>query len=326
MSATIIAPRRFRVQRSELAVPATSDHLFEKAAKGPADFVFLDLEDAVSPDRKEQGRANVVAALNEIDWGRKTVAVRINGLDTEWAHRDIVEIVGKCPRLDLILLPKAGTAFDVQFVDALLTGLEKEHRLEKRIGIETLVETALGLAHVEQIAAASSRLEAIIFGIGDYSISMQTFDRVIGASNPRYAILTEADASGARARHWNDQWHYALARIANACRAFGLRPIDGPFTNYADPEGLRASALRAASLGFEGKWAIHPSQVAICNEVFTPTDSEVRWAKDILEVMRNAVAGGKGAFGLNGMLVDMAHEKLANAILRRASAISASLN
>jgi len=288
-----------------LAVPATSDHLFEKAAKGAADFVFLDLEDAVAPDRKRDARKSVIAALNDIDWETKTLAVRINALDTEWAHRDILEIVGQCPRLDLILLPRAAGPFDVQFVDTLLTGLEKELRRDKQIGIEAMVETALGLANVEPIAASSSRLEAIIFGMGDYSIDMQTYDTVIGASHPE-----------------REHWYYALARIANACRAFGLRPIDGPFTKYADLDGLRARAERVAALGFEGKWAIHPSQVAICNEVFAPTVSQVEWAERILEVMSDAVARGKGAIGRNGAVVDMAHVRLARAILQRASAIT----
>jgi malyl-CoA/(S)-citramalyl-CoA lyase len=298
-------PRRFRIQRSELAVPATSAHLFEKAAKGTADFVFLDLEDAVAPDRKNDARRSAIAALNDIDWGLKTIAVRINALDTEWAHRDILEIVGHCPRLDLVLLPRARSAFDVQFVDTLLTGLEKELRRDKHIGIETIVETAVGLANVEQIAASSSRLEAIIFGIGDYSIDMQTYDTVIGAS----------DTEG-------EPWYYALARIANACRAFGLRPIDGPYTKYADLAGLRARAERVRALGYEGKWAIHPAQVTICNEVFAPTVSQVEWAKRILEVMSDALQKGEGAIGRNGAVVDMAHIRLARAILERASVLS----
>jgi malyl-CoA/(S)-citramalyl-CoA lyase len=296
------APRRFRIQRSELAVPATSQHLFEKAARTAADFVFLDLEDSVAPDQKNDARRNAIAALNDISWGTTTMAVRINALDTPWAHRDIAELVGQCPRLDLIMLPRAGAAFDVQFVDQLLLGLEKEHRREKRIGIETIVETAQGLANVEQIAASSSRLEAIIFGIGDYSMDMHAYDAVIGTSPVE-----------------RDRWQYARARIANACRAFGLRPIDGPFTKYADLAGLRASAEYVAALGFEGKWAIHPTQIPICNEVFSPTPSQVEWAERTLQLMSDATAQGKGAVGHNGSIVDMAHTRLAQAILERAS-------
>jgi len=323
MTATIIKPRRYRVQRSELAVPATSENFFSKAARSAADVIFLDLEDAVAPAMKVQARKNAVAALKDIEWGEKTMAVRVNSLDSEWAHRDIIDIVSECPRLDMILLPKTGTPFDVQFVDTLLGALEREHRREKRLGIEVLIETALGMAHVEQIAASSERLEAIIFGVGDYSISMQTITPVFGTPNPRYAVLTDPDAAGARVRHWNDQWHFALARIATACRAYGLRPIDGPFTNYGDPDGYRASAERAAALGFEGKWAIHPSQISIANEVFTPSEHEVVWARQILEAIENANAEGKGAFGLKGVLVDMAHEKMARNVIARAKAASA---
>jgi malyl-CoA/(S)-citramalyl-CoA lyase len=322
MSLTTPAPRRFRVQRSELAVPATSEHFFEKAARGVADVIFLDLEDAVSPDNKDRARKNAIAALNDIDWGEKTVAVRINGLDTPWAHRDLIEVVAHCPRLDMILLPKAGTAFDLQFIDALLGGLEKEFKREKTIGLEALIESALGLANVEEIAASTPRLEALIFGVGDYSISMQTFDVVIGAPNPHYAVLTDPGDTGRRERHWNDHWHYALARIATACRAFGLRPIDGPYTNYADAEGFRASAWRAHALGFEGKWAIHPSQAPICNEVFTPKPTQVEWARQTLVAMESALASGRGAVGRDGVLLDLAHVKLARSILQRAEATS----
>jgi malyl-CoA/(S)-citramalyl-CoA lyase len=315
--------RPARLQRSELAVPATSERFFAKAAAGPADAIFLDLEDAVSPDKKDVARKNAIAALNEIDWGDKTVAVRINALDTPWAHRDIIDIVSAAERLDLILLPKAGSAFDVAFVDQLLTGLEREHGRAKRVGIEVLIETAMGVAHVEAIAAASDRLEAMIFGVGDYSIEMRSFDTAFGEPNPRYAVLTNPDASGRRERHWNDQWHFALARIANACRAYGLRPIDGPYANFADLDGYRACCERAASLGFEGKWAIHPSQIALANEVFSPAPDQVASARDIEAALARSVEAGSGAVGHNGMLIDMAHAKLADAILARARAIDA---
>jgi len=321
MSLTVITPRRQRIQRSELAVPATSKHFFEKARNGAADFVFLDLEDAVAPARKSQARETAIAALNEIDWRDKTMAVRINGLDTEWGHRDLIEVVSRCPRLDLVLLPKAGTARDIQFVDALITGLARENKSSKRIGIEALIETTLGLAHVEEIAASSDRLEALIFGIGDYSIDLRTCGEIIGASDPRYAVLTGPGHSGIRERHWNDQWHYALSRIANACRAWGLRAIDGPYANFGDPEGFRASAERAAALGFEGKWAIHPSQVDAANEIFSPAPDRLAWARSILTQIDAAAAGGDGAFGKDGVLIDMAVVKIARAICERHEAI-----
>jgi malyl-CoA/(S)-citramalyl-CoA lyase len=317
---TMTEPRPFRIQRSELAVPATSEHFFEKAARGQADVIFLDLEDAVAPGMKVKGRQNAVAALNEINWGTKVMAVRVNALDTRWGVRDIIEMADRCPRLDMILLPKAGTPADVQFVETLLGGIERDHDRKKRVGIEILIESAMGLAHVEQIAACSPRLEAMIFGVGDYSVDLRTFDKVFGVPNPAYSILTDPDASGARARHWNDQWHFAMARIANACRAYGLRAIDGPFTDYKDPAGYLACAGRAAALGFEGKWAIHPSQIDLANQAFTPSADQVAWAEKLERAIDQAEAEGKGAIGVDGVLVDMAHQKLARFLLQRARA------
>jgi malyl-CoA/(S)-citramalyl-CoA lyase len=305
-----------RIQRSELAVPATSDRFIASAAKGSADALFLDLEDAVAPALRIEARANAVRALNEVDWGDKLVAVRVNGLTTCWGLADILA-VARCPRLDMILLPKVETAGDVIFLDRLLTGLELETPRERPLGIEILIETTKGLANVEAIAASSPRLEAIIFGVGDYSIELQNFDTEFGASNPDYAVLARSEGEAPQ-RHWNDQWHFALARIANACRAYGLRPIDGPFTNYGDPEGYRASAMRGRALGFEGKWAIHPSQIEIANAVFTPSPGQIAWAKDIAAKMEQAAAEGKGAIGLNNMLIDRAHVLLSEKILRRA--------
>lgn len=313
--------RPFRLQRSELAVPATSERFFAKAAAGPADFVFLDLEDAVSPDRKDLARRNAIAALNDLDWRDKTMALRVNALDTPWAHRDVIDVVTQAERLDLILLPKVGSPFDVQFVDQLLTGLEREFGRRKRIGIEILIETARGVAHVEAIAASSPRLEGMIFGVGDYSIEMRSFDTAFGEPNPRYAVLTHGGAP--RERHWNDQWHFAQARIANACRAHGLRPIDGPYANFADLDGFRNCCERAAALGFEGKWAIHPSQVAIANEVFSPSPDQVAMAEEIEAALARSVSDGAGAVGHKGLLVDMAHAKLADALLGRHRAVMA---
>ncbi len=305
-----------RIQRSELAVPATSDRFIASAAKGTADAIFLDLEDAVAPALRIEARAKAVQALNELDWGDKLVAVRVNGLTTKWAISDILA-VARCPRLDMILLPKVETADDVIFLDKLLTGLELETPRERSLGIEILIETTKGLANVETIAASSNRLEAIIFGVGDYSIDLQNFDTEFGASNPDYSVLARTEGEASQ-RHWNDQWHFALARIANACRAYGLRPIDGPFTNYGDPDGYRASAMRGRALGFEGKWAIHPSQIDIANTVFTPTPGQIAWAKDIAAKMEQAAAEGKGAIGLDNMLIDRAHVLLSEKMLRRA--------
>ena len=316
MSATPVPQRRQRLQRSELAVPATSTRFLAKARESEADVVFLDLEDAVTPRLKDEARRMAVEALAG-DWGHRTMAVRINGLDTPWALEDIVAVATHAPRLDLVLLPKAGTAFDVRFVEHVLTLIERCHPRAEPVGIELLIETAQGLAHAEEIAAASPRLEAMIFGVGDYTVDMRTNDAVFGRPSERYAVLTQPGADGQRALHWNDQWHYALARIANACRANGLRAIDGPYTDFADPEGYRACARRAAALGFEGKWAIHPSQIAIANEVFSPGEAERAWAAQVLQALAEADARGDGAVNASGVLVDLAHGKQARLIDER---------
>ncbi len=315
--------RASRLQRCELAVPATSPRFFAKAAAGPADTLFLDLEDAVAPAQKDQARAQAIEALQQVDWGSKTVAVRVNGLDTPWALQDIVDVARHAPRLDLVLLPKTGSGFDVRFVDQLLTLVERETGRTKRVGIEVLIETAMGVANVEEIAQASARLEAMIFGVGDYTVDMRTHDRVFGRPSERYAVLTDADAAGGRQRHWNDQWHFAMARIATACRAWGLRPIDGPFTDFGDAEGYRNCAQRAKALGFEGKWAIHPSQIELANEVFSPTGEELGWAAQITALLERTTREGQGAVGAKGVLIDMAHLKLANSIVQRQALIDA---
>lgn len=315
MDRCVIQPM-IRLQRSQLAVPASSVEFFEKAARSEADAVFLDLEDAVAPQRRVEARDNAVRALDEIDWGTKVMSVRVNGLNTPWSISDILA-VARCPRLDLILMPKVETPGDVAFLDRLLRGLELETPRKTPLGIEILIETTRGLANVEAIAAASPRLEAMIFGVGDYSIELENFDTVFGQPHPDYAV--DARDGEAGRRHWNDQWHFALARIANACRAYGLRPIDGPYANFGDADGYRSSALRARALGLEGKWAIHPSQVSLANEVFSPTQDQVQWANLILQRMEAEAAEGKGALGFDAVLIDQAHVKLADKILRRAA-------
>src|ERR1700687_1318397 len=286
MSFTSIEPATSRLHRSELAVPGSNTTLFEKAAQSAADIVFLDVEDAVAPDDKEQARKNIIQGLNEIQWGTKTMMVRINGLDTHYMYRDVVDIVEACPRLDMILIPKAGVAADVYAGDMMVTQIEAAKKRTKRIGFEVLIETALGMANVEAIAQASKRLEAMSFGVADYAASTRARTVGIGGPHPDYGVLTDKDADGKRAYHWGDPWHFALSRMMVACRAYGLRPIDGPFGDFSDPDGYTAAAQRAAVLGFEGKWAIHPSQVELANKVFTPSEAEVTKAKRIVAAMK----------------------------------------
>lgn len=318
MSFTIVEQATPRRHRSELAVPGANPSLFEKAAKSDADVIFLDCEDAVAPDDKEQARKNIVQALNEIDWGRKTMMIRVNGLDTHYMYRDIVDIVEACPRLDMVLIPKVGVPADIYAVDVLVSQIEVAKKRVKRIGFEALIETALGMSNVESIAQSSGRLEAMSFGVADYAASTRARTTVIGGVNKDYGVLTDSDGDGRRNYFWADQWHAAQTRMLVACRAHGLRPIDGPFGDFGDRDGYVAAAMRAAVLGYEGKWAIHPSQIGLANEVFTPSEAEVTKARRILEAMAEAAKQGKGAVSLDGRLIDMASIRMAEVLLKSA--------
>ncbi len=321
MSFTLIDQATPRLHRSELAVPGTNTGMFEKAAKGDADIIFLDCEDAVAPDDKEQARSNIVQALNDVDWGTKTMMVRINGLDTHFWYRDVVDIVEKCPRLDMILIPKVGVASDVYAVDALVSSIEMAMKREKKLGFEVLIETALGMVNCDAIAQASKRNEAMSFGIADYVASTRARTTSIGGVHPDYGVLTDKEEGQERGYFWGDPWHYALSKMMLACRAYGLRPIDGPFGDIQDPEGYQAAARRAAVLGYEGKWAIHPSQVGLANDVYSPSDAEVTKARRILEAMTKAAKEGKGAVSLDGRLIDIASIRMAEALIKKADAI-----
>ena len=323
MSFTLIEQATSRLHRSELAVPGSAPGMFEKAATSKADVVFLDLEDAVAPDDKEQARKNIIQGLNEIDWGRKTMMVRINGLDTHYMYRDVVDIVEACARLDMILIPKAGVAADVYALDMMVTQIETAKKRTKRIGFEVLIETALGMANVEAIAQSSRRLEAMSFGVADYAASTRARTTVIGGVNPDYGVLTDKDAKGERQYFWADPWHAAQTRMMVACRAYGLRPIDGPFGDFSDPDAFIAAANRVAVLGYEGKWAIHPSQIDLANKVFTPSDAEVNKARRIVAAMADAAKAGKGAVSLDGRLIDIASIRMAEALLKKAAAMGA---
>jgi malyl-CoA/(S)-citramalyl-CoA lyase len=323
MSFTIVEQTTPRMNRSELAVPGSSPKFFEKAATGAADVVFLDLEDAVAPDDKPQARKNVIEAINDVDWGKKTLSVRINGLDTHYMYRDVVDVLEQGgDRLDLIMIPKVGTAADVYAVDMLVTQIEAAKGRKKRIGFELIIETALGMANVNEIAGASKRIESLHFGVADYAASTKARTVQIGGPNPDYAVLTDKDEAGNREVHWGDMWHYAIARMVVAARAHGIRPIDGPFGDFSDPDGFKAQARRAAVLGCEGKWAIHPSQVTLANEIYSPAEKEVTKARRILEAMAQAQKEGKGAVALDGKLIDIASIKQAEALVKQAEFIA----
>lgn len=309
MSHTRYEPAAPRLQRSTLAVPGSSPGMFRKALESEADVVFLDLEDAVAPGDKEQARRNVIQALLDLDWRGhgKTVSVRINGIDTHYMYRDVVDVVEQAGhRLDTVLIPKVGVPGDVYLVDALLTQIEAAKGIPQRIGIEVLIETALGMANVEAIAAGRGRLEVLHFGVADYAASNRARTVNIGGLNPDYP---------------GDQWHFALSRMTVACRAYGLRAVDGPFGDFKDPDGFRLAARRGAALGIEGKWAIHPSQIALANEVFTPPEAEVSRARRILDALEAAAREGRGAAQLDGRMIDAASARMAENIVRMADEI-----
>ena len=322
MSFTLVEQATPRLHRSELAVPGSNPAIFDKAAKSAADIVFLDLEDAVAPDDKDQARKNIVQALNDMDWGSKTMMVRINGLDTHYMYRDVVDVVENCPRLDMLLIPKVGVPQDVYALDMLVTQIEAAKKRTKRLGFEVLIETALGMANVEAIAQSSRRLEAMSFGVADYAASTRARTTVIGGVNRDFGVLTDKNEKGERDFFWMDPWHAAQTRMLVACRAYGLRPIDGPFGDFGDPDAFIAAARRAAVLGYEGKWAIHPSQIELANQVFTPSEAEVTRARRILDAMAQAAKDGKGAVSLDGRLIDIASIRMAEALLAKADAIA----
>lgn len=311
MSHTLHPLRKQRLQRSELAVPASNTTMIEKAADSPADYVFLDLEDAVSPPEKEQARKNAIEALNDINWAAKgkTVSVRINGLDTHYMYRDVVDVMEQAgDKVHTLLVPKVGVPADLYMVEAMVNQIELGQGLMTKVGLEALIETALGMANVETIAQFGGRLEALHFGVADYAASMRARTVNIGGLNPDYP---------------GDQWHASITRMVIACRAFGLRAIDGPFGDFSDPEGYEAGAKRASALGCEGKWAIHPSQVALANEVFSPPKTEVSKAERIIDELRKAEIEGRGAASLDGKMIDAASEKMAQNVIDVAKAIAA---
>jgi len=307
-----------RPNRCQLFGPGSRTALFEKMALSAADVINLDLEDSVAPSDKDQARRNIIAATHEVDWGSKHLSVRINGLDTPYWYRDVVDVLeGASDRLDQIMIPKVGCAADVYAVDALVSAIEAAKGRRKRIGFEVIIESAAGIAHVEEIAASSPRLQAMSLGAADFAASMGMQTTGIGGTQENYYMLRDG------AKYWSDPWHWAQTAIVAACRTHGVLPVDGPFGDFSDDEGFRAQALRSATLGMVGKWAIHPRQVALANEVFTPSAAAVAEAREILAAMEAAKAAGQGASVYKGRLVDIASIKQAEVIVRQAELISA---
>jgi len=305
-----------RPNRCQLFGPGSNTKLFPKMAASAADVINLDLEDSVAPNDKAQARRNIIAASHEIDWNSKYLSVRINGLDTPYWYRDVVELLEEgSERIDQIMIPKVGCAADVYAVDALVTAIETAKGRKKKISFEVIIESAAGIAHVEEIAASSPRLQAMSLGAADFAASMGMQTTGIGGTQENYYMLREG------AKYWSDPWHWAQTAIVAACRTHGILPVDGPFGDFSDDEGFRAQALRSATLGMVGKWAIHPKQIALANEVFTPSEAAVNEAREILAAMQEATARGEGATVYKGRLVDIASIKQAEVIVRQAEMI-----
>ena len=306
-----------RPNRCQLFGPASNTKLPPKMATSAADVINIDLEDSVAPSDKDMARKLAIEAIGDIDWGNKTLSVRINGLDTPYWYRDVVDLLEQASdRLDQIMIPKVGCAADIYAVDALVTAIERAKGRTKPIKFEVIIESAAGIAHVEEIAASSPRLEAMSLGAADFAASMGMATTGIGGTQENYYMLHEGQ------KHWSDPWHWAQAAIVAACRTHGVLPVDGPFGDFSDDDGFRAQALRSATLGMVGKWAIHPKQVALANEVFTPTEAAVTEAREILAAMEQAKANGEGATVYKGRLVDIASIKQAEVIVRQAEMIA----
>ena len=306
-----------RPNRCQLFGPSSNTKLFPKMAASAADVINLDLEDSVAPSDKDTARANVIEALNTVDWGTKYMSVRINGLDTPYWYRDVVDVLEQAgDRLDQIMIPKVGCAADVYAVDALVTAIERAKGRTKPISFEVIIESAAGVAHVEEIAASSPRMQAMSLGAADFAASMGMQTTGIGGTQENYYMLREGE------KHWSDPWHWAQAAIVAACRTHGVLPVDGPFGDFSDDDGYIAQAKRSATLGMVGKWAIHPKQIALANQVFTPTDEAVSEAREILAAMEQAKANGEGATVYKGRLVDIASIKQAEVIVAQAELIT----
>ena len=297
--------------------PGSRPAIFEKMAGSAADVINIDLEDSVAPSDKESARQNVIQAIGDVDWGKKTLSVRINGLDTPFWYRDVVDLLENASeRLDLIMIPKVGCAADIYAVDALVSAIEAAKGRTKRLGFEVIIESAAGIAHVEEIAATSPRLQAMSLGAADFAASMGMATTGIGGTQENYYMLHEGQ------KHWSDPWHWAQANIVAACRTHGVLPVDGPFGDFSDDDGFRAQSRRSATLGMVGKWAIHPKQVALANEIFTPSEQAVTEAREILAAMEEAKAKGEGATVYKGRLVDIASIKQAEVIVRQSEMIA----
>jgi len=297
-----------RPRRSILSVPGHVEKMHRKAAAGSADVVMLDLEDSVPIDVKEAARQQVIDSLHSLDWNEKIITARINGLDTAFGYRDLLDLAENAGGiLDTIVIPKVDHCADIHFADRMLLGIEKHHRLQRRIGLEAIIESAPGLEQVSTVARASGRLQTLVFGVADYSASVSA--RLVSISG---------HGEGEQDIYPGHRWHFALSRMVMAAKSAGLQAIDAPYGNFRDPEGLERAAAIAAALGCDGKWAIHPDQLSILNSVFSPSDEDIERARRILEADEKARAEGRGAAAVDGRMVDQATVRLARRLYEQA--------
>ena len=305
-----------RLNRCQLFGPGSRPQIFEKMANSTADVINLDLEDSVSPGDKEKARLNVIQAVNDIDWKNKTVSVRINSLDTPYWYRDTIDLLENCSeRLDNLTIPKVGCAADVYAVDSLVSAVEKAAARSKKVGFEIIIESAAGITNVNDIARSSSRIESMALGAADFAASMGMATTGIGGTQEGYYMYHGGQ------KYWSNPWHWVQASLVAACRTNGVLPVDGPYGDFSDRDGFFAEARRAATLGMVGKWAIHPNQVELANEVFTPTPSAINEAKEILNAMNEAAENGDGATVYKGRMIDIASIKQAEILVKLANLI-----
>jgi len=295
-------------RRSNLSVPGHVAKMHAKAAECTADVVMLDLEDSVPVDQKEQARAQVIRTLHEFDWSQKTVTVRINSLDTPYGYRDLLEVAeGAGAIIDAVVIPKVNNVSAVHFADLMLAGIEMNMKQTKSIGLEASIETAQGLLNAAQIAASSVRIQTLVFGIADYSASVGA--RLVSISG--HGEKEEELYPGHR-------WHFPLSQMVMSAKAYGSMAIDAPYGNFKDVDGLRKAAVMSCALGCDGKWAIHPAQIDVINEVFTPAASEIALAQKVLAANAEALSSGKGAIAVDGRMVDQATVRMAEQLCAQA--------
>jgi malyl-CoA/(S)-citramalyl-CoA lyase len=304
-----------RRMRSLLSVPANRPAFFGKGAGSGVDALFLDLEDSVFADQKPAARQTAKAAIETVDWRGKRVMARVNAMDTEWGFRDIVELGGACARLDGFMVPKICSLDELRFVEQMLDALDRERPKDRPLELHILIETAIGVARVEQIVEGARRLVSVTFGAGDFAMSLGLYGRARSAGNSDYVVLTGERGEAGRERHWNDSHHFAMARIANACHAFGVIPVDGPFADFNDPQGADVSNRRARALGYQAKWTIHPALIDGINATFVPTAEDVAWARTVRQALEKAREAGTGSAQIDGRLIEAATMKTVERIL-----------